>query len=295
MAASPRDNQAVEVKSVSEIITEARKFASGLGTASLWYRGEASDAEDWKLRPMVYRKFTKSHYEAWLYTRFCLQAPMRYQACPDLDDPAKWLPLMQHYGLPTRLLDWTRSPLVAAFFSVAYDQQKKGTNSSIDEPSRIWMLCPHKWNGCFSKSKLDMVFTLHHSDALPLCKAGCKGRWAKEPKVLAVSPAETDIRMIVQQTAFTIHANNAEMDTIRGGAPFVRKLIIPPSAKDEIQKDLSVLGIRLLTLFPDLDNLAMDLTWEYEQVENHAHVCKMIENISESLSSGTKNTPAEGT
>jgi hypothetical protein len=54
---------------------------------------------------------------------------------PSEDDLAGWLSLMQHYRLPTRLLDWSFSPLIAAYFSV---------NDRFVEPvdACIWALAP---------------------------------------------------------------------------------------------------------------------------------------------------------
>ena len=100
-----------------------------------WYRGHA-DAK-WKLVP-GYHRSRREISETTLLARFKQSAAMLAELQPR--DDFDWLFLMQHYGVPTRLLDWSESPLVALYFAV----QDAGNCVELD--GALWRLDPTELN-----------------------------------------------------------------------------------------------------------------------------------------------------
>ena len=120
------------VKDVQQVIEETRDF----GTSAI-YRGHRRF--EWELTPAVFRNTCEGDERSML-NDFRNRAPARFANCPDEQDLCGWLSLAQHYGLPTRLLDWTQSPLVGAYF--AAEQHAEDDNA----PGAIWALNPKKLN-----------------------------------------------------------------------------------------------------------------------------------------------------
>ena len=79
-----------------------------------WFRGHS---QDWNnLTPKLFRgdfRTMRPELEFILMEEFKKKSIPLLDRLPSSNDNLSWLFLMQHHGLPTRLLDWTESPLIA--------------------------------------------------------------------------------------------------------------------------------------------------------------------------------------
>jgi hypothetical protein len=108
----------------------------------VWWRGDSA----WQLLPSVYRP--KDGYdERAAILRFQQRAVSRHDALPATLDRPAWLFLMQHHRFPTRLLDWTESPLIAAFFaSEIYEAHTNHPDVINDADGALFALSPYAMN-----------------------------------------------------------------------------------------------------------------------------------------------------
>ena len=98
-----------------------------------YWRGHGN--VDWSLTAEVFRTPSpgRQHPEVTLIRNFMGRAESRSHRCPAYDDYVGWLMLARHFYLPTRLLDWSMSPLVALFFAVEHHEEVDGA---------LWALHP---------------------------------------------------------------------------------------------------------------------------------------------------------
>jgi hypothetical protein len=142
------------VHSIHEIIHAAVEAKLAF-SSEIWWRGHART--EWSLRPGVHRVEATGMYEKNISVRFVQRSRARHPNCPPNGDFPAWLFFMQHYGLPTRLLDWTESVLVASYFAVT---------EAGDDPGALWCLSPYHLNEKHVGVRRNL--TPHHEKALPL-------------------------------------------------------------------------------------------------------------------------------
>jgi hypothetical protein len=254
------------IRNLGDLIEAATRNPAG-GRRVAWFRGQG-DAT-WRLTPKVWRVEPRQgvdprKHETILAMNFRRQAPARYGQCPgNLDFPG-WLMLMQHHGLPTRLLDWSASVIIAIYFAVE--------DADLDHANgALWILDPNALNLAQMHNKaLLQPGDLHCELACSLAFNESHVAGYEEPvrpiaarfmeAAVAIEPLEAHLRMLVQQSRFTVHGPNCAIDDISGRVDFLRKIIIPCERKAELRSVLELAGTRRSTVFPDLDNLSKELS-----------------------------------
>ena len=157
---------------------------------------------------------------------------------------------MQHHSLPTRLLDWSESPLVALYFAVT-DPNTEGT------PCALWCLTPLELNtaGKFRPEYAGDIPGFGDDEHLENYLPSEMAKQQQPLPTLAALALRNNPRIQVQHGVFTV--NHLELSPLNEGNPdHLWKYVIPVAAKLRFRQELEVLNIGRLSLFPELDNVA---------------------------------------
>jgi hypothetical protein len=174
-----------------------------------------------------------------------------------------WMALAQHRGLPTRLLDWTYSPLVALHFATEDpdDYHLDGAVWCVNFveankrlPARLKKILEQEGSETLTAEMLGGFGTLREFDAL-----------ARDPFLVFMEPPAIDRRILNQFALFSLMSSpTARMDDwLRQHPELCRLVVVPASLKWEIRDKLDQANVNERILFPDLDGLSRWLTRYY--------------------------------
>jgi hypothetical protein len=245
------------ITSLAEYLDYIKKLASNWSVATeyLWFRGHTDSS--WKLTPKLHRDEYKNANESEIRLEFESRALQLIQGRMP-SDKWEWYFLMQHYGAPTRLLDWTDNPLLGLYFAVA------------DHPEHcdaaVWALDPDWLNSKLQRNMGVMLpdwreANLYLKD-LQACFEGAKVR-ARLPA--AIDPPHVDRRLAAQSSRFVIFGGNRELTKMertksdRQRKQHLHMIAIPKGAVPGIQKELYGCGITHSFVFPDLEGLCREI------------------------------------
>jgi hypothetical protein len=170
---------------------------------------------------------------------------------PNEDDDLQWLALMQDHGAPTRLLDFTWSPYVAAFFAL----------HNATEEAAIWACNPFEIGNVKRVKKMNPEqLGNFRKYFLPGMRAIA---WMGEPYVM-------NRRLIAQSGTFLVPGVlDQPIEQILENYPNPKRTLIKfllpvDKLRDKGMRELYRMNITQATLFPDLDGLARSLAYELE-------------------------------
>jgi hypothetical protein len=167
---------------------------------------------------------------------------------PDPQDELRWVQVAQHFGLPTRLLDWTENPLVGLHFACSDGAQDDGLVFLIDPVALNRESAPN----------LPRVLD-GNADAAALRRyLELGGRLSRKgSRALAMDPVWNNERIMLQQGVFTLHGTS--ITGIDHKTPSLVAIPIEHEMKQKLLGELHGVGIDEMSLFPELEHAARQL------------------------------------
>lgn len=253
MSSVPMAENYEEVTSAAQALEIGSRLAgAGDYVASIAFRGQS--VFHWGAVPGIYRKtpfFDKSISRSISVNSFVVEAhalesiyveKFFQRARIHLNNPERSFAtdriLAQHFGVPTRLLDWTTNPLVALYFAVS-DPHKENVDGSL------YFL--HVANRYGHRMPTEDQLKKH----------------TKMNDMWMIDPPYIDQRIPAQSAKLTFHTIDDSATTFTPleeqefapGKHWLRKFLIPSKAKGKIYKELLQIGIDHHSIFPDLQGL----------------------------------------
>lgn len=221
-------------------LNSVRDAESDLGSPSaVWYRGQ-SNAE-WGLTPSLHRVQNWQEKEHALFIEFSNTASRLFEKRSN-----DWETLfdMQHYWIPTRLLDWTTVMGVALAFILHSDY----TNNC---DSALYLLNPLDLNGSSGRRN---IIQLPEDISFDYKSMYWENIPVQIEKPIAIRPAHISDRLRAQQETFTVHGSDP--NGFSKVEKSFRKVVLPKEAKAEAREFLRWANLNEYTLYPDIVGMA---------------------------------------
>jgi hypothetical protein len=170
---------------------------------------------------------------------------------PDPDDDFQWMALMQHHGAPTRLIDFTWSPYVAAFFAL-----ERTLADGV-----VWAMNPARIDSSRAPKQSRMDPRVKGNFSRYFLKGDHRFIWMGEPHTM-------NRRLIAQSGTFAVPGvlDTPIEEILQPKDPenILAKIVLTNAVRETGMRELYRMNITYATLFPDLEGLAKSMQYELE-------------------------------
>lgn len=259
------------IKSVEEFLSTVDNAFNNIcpvtGKCELWYRGQPQP--QFNLEPRITRGDRNPLMEIIYLSKFKSYGIPFVQSLPSFpipNGPAAywyWLFMMQHYGIPTRLLDWSRDALTALFFAI--DGQGP---TDLGKDAAVWILNPVKLNEAFSFHNFvkpgyipnvdEKVFSLFFGPNAEI--------HANKKPAAAIGPLNNP-HIVAQRGVFTVFPHEkviTPLNLFPDASNYLIEICVAAESIKFISTQLQHYGITRLTLYPDITEIAREIELEVE-------------------------------
>jgi type I restriction enzyme M protein len=255
-------------------LVEYIELIDGLAEGAACFRGAKDPVAD--MRPTVARSWQRNRqiraqrdrrtrlalwqYEARLIEAFQRRSLPFLENVPDCH--LNWLAVAQHHQLPTRLLDWSRNPLVALYFAATDRNQHDSCEGWEDVYVFAWQL-----GSMFDVD--EHVLPLRRVHAMRPADHGLIAD--DEPRsqagIVLFSPPMISSRFASQEGLFSFEqelSDRSFTEAADEGGLALTRITVPGDARLPILRQLDRLGVETEKLFPDLPGLCAHQRWVAE-------------------------------
>ncbi|HMM07193.1 MAG TPA: FRG domain-containing protein [Clostridiales bacterium] len=298
------------IHTVNELLSTLKKYQCQFGKTyrenGFIFRG-VSD-KSWQLLPGLFREYKEpqnsstiisASYSGRIYSSNEIEilAHFKKEAIGflphiSLDDDFTWLQYAQHFGVPTRLLDFTSNPLIALYFCCRSESKADGIIWMVNaSPFQTWseneMFCAILGPDCTRDAMISSIM-----QSIKGYSDDDKERLEKYRPVL-FTPAFIDQRMSAQSSRFLLWGKDDKplesmIDEknvmtlspdgityeVTNDKRFFANIIISGESKHSLMWELDLLGVNEKTVFPGLDGIGRYIERYYK--ENIDDLCNFI-------------------
>lgn len=271
----PPDPPEVRPRSFQDFVKLVERQQLKVG-GPLWFRGVGRSA--YKLLPTLYRHRSLRTVEALESLERNLMMRFQQRSIPfltrTLADNWDCLFFMQHYGIPTRLLDWTENPFIGLYFAIMSSSfsgkvTKGKAVLSFSSDAALWILDPIAWNRhALRLQRFDRGILTPSDEALQSYKPLTRFPDMNVHPV-AIYGAHNSPRIVAQRGAFMIFGQSTQgMDDTYVAEIFpaacLLKVVLERDVLPSMRASVLRNGITESVVFPDLDGLSREIKRDFE-------------------------------